>query len=253
MTETTPIGRRRYMGEDSSVAAIVVAGGSGERFGRQGGKQLARVAGLPVLAWTLRALDESEEVGLIILVCPGDRFEEYRAEAVDPARLRVPVALAAAGATRQASVRSGLAALPDDADIVIVHDGARPLVQPETIARIVNALGDDDVVGAVVGHPSYDTLKLVEGRTILETPERSRFWAVQTPQAFQKRVLAEAHRAASEQGFIGTDDASLVERLGGRVVVVEGPRDNIKVTVSEDLSYVEAALRHRGVEVPPCG
>ena len=99
--------------------------------------------------------------------------------------------------------------------------------------------------GAVVGHPSYDTLKLVEGDTVIETVDRERYWAVQTPQAFRRSALEEAHRAAVEDGFLGTDDASLVERAGGRVVVVQGTRDNLKVTVPEDLAFVQAVLNHR--------
>jgi len=97
----------------------------------------------------------------------------------------------------------------------------------------------------VVGYPSVDTLKTVVGGTILSTPDRSQFWAVQTPQVFSAAVLREAYTVAAKDGFLGTDDASLVERLGKKVVVFEGPRDNIKVTVAEDLLFVEAALKFR--------
>lgn len=230
-----------------SVAAIVVAGGSGERLGREGGKQLAVVAGLPVLSWTLKALAEEPEVDLIVLVTHPDRVAEYRAIAVEPLGLSTPLSFAAGGESRQASVAAGLAGVPDSVELVLVQDGARPLLTPALVSKTLAALrADPDAAGAVAGHPSGDTLKLVEGGAVASTPDRSRFWAVQTPQVFRAAALRDAYAQATAEGFVGTDDSSLVERAGGRVVLVEGPRDNIKVTVSEDLVLVEAVLRRRG-------
>lgn len=229
-----------------SVAAIVVAGGSGERLGRAGGKQLALVAGMPVLSWTVKALASAPEVGLIVVVTHPERVDEYREQAIDPLGLSVPVAFAAGGATRQASVASGLDAIPGSADIVLVQDGARPLLTPGLVSAALSALAEDrEAAGAVVGHPAVDTLKLAEKNAVASTPDRSRYWAVQTPQVFRAQALREAYAAADSEGFLGTDDASLVERAGGRVVLVEGPRDNIKVTVAEDLVIVDAVLRQR--------
>lgn len=228
------------------TAAVIVAGGTGERLGRPGGKQLAIVMGLPVLSWTLAAFDAAPEVDLIVVVCHPERVDEYRSAACDPLQLATPLSFAAGGETRQASVANGLAALPDSVETVLVHDGARPLVTPQLIAEALAALAaDPTAAGVVVGHPAIDTLKEVAGRDILGTPDRSRFWAVQTPQIFGASTLKRAYAAAAAEGFLGTDDASLVERLGERVVVFEGPRDNIKVTVAEDLRFVEAALRFR--------
>jgi len=238
---------------EPSTAAIVVAGGSGERFGRAGGKQLARVAGLPVLSWTLRAVDAAAEIDLIVLVCPHERRSEYESAALAEACIETPVIFAASGDTRQASVRAGLEVLPPSVRAVVVHDGARPLATAEAIARVLHAIGNGAADGAVIGHPSYDTLKLVDGDRVLETPQRSRYWAVQTPQAFDRTALLAAHEAAEASGLVGTDDASLVERNGGKVVVVEGPRDNIKVTVGEDLAYAEAVLLRRSTGEEPCG
>ncbi|HSK48333.1 MAG TPA: 2-C-methyl-D-erythritol 4-phosphate cytidylyltransferase [Coriobacteriia bacterium] len=229
----------------SATAAVVVAGGSGERFERPEGKQLAPVAGWPVLCWSLRALDAAWQIGLIVVVCPADRREEYEAEAVTPLGLATPVAFAVAGSTRQESVLSGLAAVPREMTVVVVHDGARPLVTPDLITGTIEALERSGADGAIAGHPSYDTLKLVESGVVVETADRERYWAVQTPQAFKRSALENAHQAAVADGFVGTDDASLVERAGGRVVVVQGPRDNLKVTVPEDLAYVQAVLNHR--------
>lgn len=229
-----------------SVAAIVVAGGSGERSGLEGGKQLAIVAGLPVLSWTVRALDEAPEVELIVVVTHPDRGDEYRAVAVEPLGLSTPVVFAPGGDSRQASVASGLAAVPESVDVVLVQDGARPLLTADLVTRTLAALYESaGAAGVVVGHPVFDTLKIVTGGAVSSTPDRSRYWAVQTPQAFTSSVLRDAYARAAEEGFVGTDDSSLVERAGGRVVLVEGPRDNIKVTVADDLTLVESALRRR--------
>jgi 2-C-methyl-D-erythritol 4-phosphate cytidylyltransferase len=229
------------------TAAILVAGGTGERFGRVGGKQLARVAGLPVLAWSLLALDASSEIDLIVIVCPVERAEEYRTHAVTPIGLVKPTLFAPSGVTRQDSVASGLAALPATVDVVAIHDGARPLITPEVVSALVSAVRDPAGVasGAVVGHPSYDTLKVVESCRVTETVDRERFWAIQTPQVFVRSSLEEAHSRAVREGFVGTDDAAVVERAGGTVLVIEGPRDNIKVTVAEDLAFAEAVLGRR--------
>jgi 2-C-methyl-D-erythritol 4-phosphate cytidylyltransferase len=229
-----------------AVAAIVVAGGSGERLGLEGGKQLAMVAGMPVMSWTVKALAETPEVDLIIVVTHPDRVAEYRATAVDPLGLTKPVVFAAGGESRQASVAAGLAQVPESVDVVIVQDGARPLLTSGLVSETLAALQEDSTAaGVVVGHPAVDTLKLVEGGEVVSTPDRSRFWAAQTPQMFRSAALRSAYARAAEEGFLGTDDSSLVERAGGRVILVEGPRDNIKVTVAEDIALVEAALRHR--------
>ena len=229
-----------------NATAIVVAGGTGERLGLPGGKQLAMVAGRPVLAWSVAAFAASPAIGAIVVVCHPDRMDEYRAAAVEPPGLRSVVLFAPGGPTRQASVASGLALVPDDATFVVVHDGARPLVTPGLIAATLSALEDDPSAdGAIVGQPAIDTLKVVDGHAIVQTADRTRFWAVQTPQTFRAPMLRSAYERALVDGFLGTDDASLVERAGGRVVVVDGPRDNIKVTVAEDLALVEAALLFR--------
>ena len=232
--------------KDALTAAVIVAGGTGERLGVPGGKQLASVLGKPVLSWTLSAFDAAPEVDLIVIVCHPDRIAEYQRVAVDPLRLATPVLVAPGGATRQESVANGLSCLPPEAGTVLVHDGARPLVTPALLAEALAAFAaSDDADGLVVGYPAVDTLKVVAGQTITNTPDRSEYWAVQTPQIFSADTLVAAYAAAQAEGFLGTDDASLVERVGGRVIVFEGPRDNIKVTVAEDLLFVEAALTYR--------
>jgi 2-C-methyl-D-erythritol 4-phosphate cytidylyltransferase len=227
-----------------SVAAVIVAGGVGERFGAPGGKQLAMVCGKPVVAWSAAAFDACERVDHVVLVAHPERLEEYAA-ALPAAKLRASVP---GGATRQDSVEAGLEALPDGVDVVAVHDGARPLVTPETIARALDALSSDrDLAGVVVGHPQFDTVKRVFAENeVGATVDRNGLWAAQTPQVFRLGVLREAYRRAAADGFVGTDDSSLVERIGGRVRMLRGPRENIKVTVPEDLIVVEAVLGSRG-------
>jgi 2-C-methyl-D-erythritol 4-phosphate cytidylyltransferase len=182
-----------------------------------------------------------------VVVCHPERVSEYRASAIDGTRLRKVVAVVPGGATRRLSVAAGLAALPAEADIVAVHDGARPLITPYVVDGAVEALlGRSDADGLVVGHPAYDTVKTVDGdRRITGTPDRAGLWFVQTPQVFRTAALRRAHARAAIDGFEGTDDASLVERDGGTVLVWEGPRWNVKVTMPEDLEVVEAlsALR----------
>lgn len=226
-------------------AAVVVAGGTGERFGRVGGKQLAKVSGLPVVSWALAAIDRAPEIDRIVLVCPPGRLDEYRASAVDPLGLAKQVDLVAGGGTRRESVRSALASIPGSFRSAVVHDGARPLVTPELLSRVLTMLDESTADGVVAGHPSTDTLKQVDDGRVLSTPERDSFWAVQTPQAFTLPALRDAHLKAECDGYEGTDDASLVERAGGVVLVCAAPRDNIKVTTPEDLAVVEALLTAR--------
>lgn len=239
------------MGARPFVAAVVVAGGSGERFGAPAGKQLSLVAGRPLLSWSLEVLDRSF-VDAIVVVCPQGRADEYEAVAVTPLAPRTPITFADSGASRQASVRSGLAALPDAARIVVVHDGARPLVTVELIEQLVDALVATGASGVVAAHPSIDTLKIVEDERILETPERARFWQVQTPQVFLRETLERAHARAFDEGFLGTDDASLLERMGADVRVLEAPRSNIKVTLPEDVTFVEAVITNRREGAATC-
>ena len=228
----------------AKTAAVILAGGSGERFGRDGGKQLVEIAGKPMLTWAAEAFDAVGDIGLIVVVCPEERMDEYLAAAIDPFPFVTPVAMAPAGSIRQESSFSGLEYVPDTFEFVVVHDGARPLVRPALIEHTINTLkGNIDADGAVVAHPSIDTLKVVEDGVIVGTPDRTVFWNAQTPQVFRAGILRRAHASALSDGFVGTDDSSLIERLGGRVLVVEGKRDNIKLTVPEDYLMLAAAVR----------
>ena len=232
--------------KNPKTAAVILAGGTGERFGKEGGKQLVEIAGKPILTWSAEAFDAVGDIGLIVIVCPADRKDEYLKKAIDPFPFVTPVVVAPAGSTRQESAFSGLELVPDDYEYVVMHDGARPLISPELIAHTSATLqGNIDADGAVVAHPAIDTLKVVENGVIVGTPDRSVFWNAQTPQVFRAGIYRRAHASALSDGFVGTDDSSLIERLGGRVLVVEGKRDNIKLTVPEDYLMLVAAVRER--------
>lgn len=230
--------------KNPKTAAVILAGGTGDRFGREGGKQLVEIAGKPVLTWSAESFDAVGDVGLIVIVCPEERHDEHLKRAIDPFPFVTPVILAPAGPTRQESAFAGLEYVPDEFEFVVMHDGARPLVTPELIEHSIAIVkGNFDCDGAVVAHPAIDTLKVVEGGVVVGTPDRNVFWNAQTPQVFRSGILRRAHAAALSDGFVGTDDSSLIERLGGRVLVVEGPRDNMKLTVPEDYELLEAAVR----------
>ena len=237
---------RGCVGKKANVAAVIVAGGSGDRFGRPGGKQLMPVCGKPLLVWSLQAFDAVSDVGLIVVVCPEARMDEFRSLAVDPYDLVTPVVMVPSGSLRQESAMHGVEAVPPEFKFIAMHDGARPLIMPETIVHAINVLkGTLDADGVVCGHAAIDTLKVIDSGAVVGTPDRSLFWVAQTPQIFHADVLRQAHQAAMEEGFVGTDDSSLVERVDGRVALVPCPRDNIKLTVPEDLAPIQAYLHHR--------
>lgn len=230
----------------AKVAAVVVAGGTAQRFGARSGKQLLELAGRPVVAWSVDALSQAPEVGLVVVVCPAEQRPAFEA-ALSSAGVPEPVRFAPSGASRQQSVVSGLAAVPPEYDIVAIHDGARPLLRPQSVTRALSALlADDTLDGVVLGHPSVDTVKIVDDDcVVVSTPDRAHTWAVQTPQIFRRGALERAHTAALERGREHTDDAGVVEAAGGRVMLVEGERDNLKVTVPADAELAGALLAAR--------
>lgn len=234
--------------KNPKTAVIILAGGSGERFRHEGGKQLVEIAGKPILTRSAEVFDAVGDIGLIVIVCPEERTSEYLARAIDPFPFVTPIVMAPAGTIRQESAFSGLEMVPEDYEFVMLHDGARPLVTKELVEHTINTVkGNIDCDGALVGHPSIDTLKVVENGVVVGTPDRSVFWNAQTPQVFRAGIYRRAHASALSDGFVGTDDSSLIERLGGRVIMVEGKRDNIKLTVPEDFLLISAAV-HAALE-----
>lgn len=244
--ESSQMSLEGRVAKNPSTAAVIVAGGQAERFRNPGGKQLFDVLGKPVLTWSAEAFDATPDVGLIVIVCPDDRREEYCKNAIDPYPFVTPIEFVGAGDIRQESAMNGVDAVPTDYEYIAIHDGARPLVTVDLITHALNSLkGNMDADGVVVGHPSIDTLKVVDGHSIVGTPDRSMFWVAQTPQIFRADICRRAYRTAMIDGFVGTDDSSLVERIDGRILMFDGPRDNIKVTVPEDVGPVIAALSAR--------
>jgi len=217
-----------------SVWAVLVAAGRGERLGDDRPKAFARLGDLPLLAESLRRLDESEWIDGIVVVAPPE-WEEPSILLAEEIGASKVAACVTGGATRSASVRIGLNEVPEDAAVVLVHDAARPVLPPELIPRLLEALGEG-FDGAVPAVPVTDTVKRARAGVVVETPAREELFAVQTPQAFVASVL---RAAASGEG---SDCASLVEAAGGRVKIVPGDERLLKVTTRDDLRRVEAWL-----------
>lgn len=213
-------------------AAIIVAGGSSRRFGGPVRKQYLAVGGEPVLLRAVLAFLHHPRIHRVVVVLPADDV------AAPPAWLApLDVVLAAGGAERGDSVRAGLA-LVADSGRVLIHDGARPFIDRDTIDRVLDACGES---GAIAAIPVTDTIKEVDASgTITGTPDRSRLWQAQTPQGFPSAAIVHAYRRAAEEGVAATDDAALFERYAGPVRVVMGSPRNLKVTRPEDLLAAEA-------------
>jgi len=213
------------------VWSIVVAGGSGRRFGEP--KQFSSLGGRPVFSWAVDACRAVSDG--VVLVVPADAAASDHPGAD---------AVVTGGKTRADSVRRGIDAVPAEADIIVVHDAARPLAPPPLFAAVLEALREDGIVGAVPGLAPSDTIKVVDpSMNVTNTLNRASLVAVQTPQAFRAAALRDAHaRAKGDPDAVATDDAMLVEVSGGRVRVVAGHPDNIKITTPEDLATAERLL-----------
>lgn len=219
--------------------AIIAAGGSGRRMGKEINKVFLPLAGRPVLAHSAAALAGCPEVdSLVVVIAPG---EEAAATAVLAGQnLAKPWQVVAGGSERQYSVANALTAVPADAEIILVHDGARPLVEPAIVSAAIAAARENGAAGVAV--PVKDTIKQVAGGIIAATPDRAGLWAMQTPQVFAAELLRQAYEAAARDGWLATDDAALVERLGAKVAIVKGSYRNLKITTPEDLAVAEALL-----------
>ncbi|MFC6597141.1 2-C-methyl-D-erythritol 4-phosphate cytidylyltransferase [Kitasatospora paranensis] len=247
--------KERNLNGSAAVAAVVPAAGRGERLGPGAPKALRELGGVPLLVHAVRALTRSRAVGLVVVAAPPGGVAEVAALLDGHGLAGKDVRVVPGGATRQESVRLGLAAIPADVGTVLVHDAARPLVPVEVVDAVVAAVraGAEAVVPAV---PLADTVKRVEPREpgtpepVLDTPDRAVLRAVQTPQGFRRSALHDVHeRALAEESAGGlppvTDDAGLIERFGGRVVVVPGHEEAFKVTRPLDLVLAEAVLARR--------
>jgi len=216
------------------TAALIVAAGRGERLGDARPKALVELAGRPLLQWSIDALQAVEGIETIVVALPGGTPAPSGVIAVE------------GGAVRSDSVRRALAAAPLG-DPVLVHDAARPLLTAELAERVISALLEDPAAGAAIAAaPVTDTVKRVgDGGVVRETLDRGELWAVQTPQVFRRGALESALDVAPDVLAQATDDASLLERAGGRVIVVDSSPENLKVTTPLDLELAEMLLARR--------
>ncbi|HEX2588191.1 MAG TPA: 2-C-methyl-D-erythritol 4-phosphate cytidylyltransferase [Gaiellales bacterium] len=222
-----------------SAWAIVVGAGDGARLGADRPKAFVALGDRVLLAHSVELLEEHPAIDGVVLVVP-EGWEEPASLLADDLAAGKVTAAVAGGATRSHSVAAGLAEVPDDTDLILVHDAARPFASAELVSAVLAALGDAD--GAVPGVPVADTIKRVEGGRVAETPDRSQLVAVQTPQAFTAATLRRAYAQPPEVIAAATDCASLVEASGGSVAVVSGEPDNIKITTAADLERARERL-----------
>jgi 2-C-methyl-D-erythritol 4-phosphate cytidylyltransferase len=212
------------------VAALLLGAGRGRRLAQETPKAFALLERRTLLAWVVDAVDSCPEVeGFVVAVPPG---WEAAARSGTPSSSKL-LGVVTGGVTRQASVRAALTTVPERFDTIVCHDVARPRATPELFAKVLAALGRAD--GAVPGVPAPDTVKRVADGLVTETLDRDGLMLIQTPQAFHRVALEDAHLAAKAEGEVATDDAALLERAGFRVAVVPGDPVNRKVTVPEDL------------------
>ena len=227
--------------QESLVHLLIAAAGSGRRMGADRNKLLLPLRGKAVIAWTLEAAMSSDSISWIGIV--GQEIDRGEIMAVATGASK-PLCWIQGGATRQESVQRGLAGLPDGAEHVLIHDGARCLAEPDLFDRCAKAVAKG--LAVIAATPLTDTIKRVSSEGVITaTPDRSELWAAQTPQGFNVEQLRRGHSDAERQGWSVTDDASLYERLGWDVQVLDAGPANIKVTTPFDLTVADAVLSLR--------
>lgn len=228
------------------VSAIVPAGGKGRRMGQSQNKQYLELKGVPILAHTWRVLARLTYVKEIILVVADGEQDYCRRKVVDPFKdgTKIEIKIVVGGAERQDSVYQGLKASNEKLPLVMIHDGARPLVTKSIIDKTYKEAIYSGA--AVCGVPVKDTIKIVRNNKVIKTPERDKLWAVHTPQIFTRELINQAYNEAVRDGFMGTDDSSLVERLNTKPVMVKSSYNNFKITTPEDMTLAEKILTERG-------
>ena len=223
------------------VSAIIVAAGKGIRMNDTTRKQYLDLAGRPILAHSVMAFDACDLIDKIFLVIPKEDIEYCRKNILPVLELKNGVDLVFGGEKRQDSVYNGLQAIDKKTEIVVVHDAVRPFIQPEEIKSCI--LGAREFGACITGIPASDTIKHVGKSGLIEkTLIRDNIWFAQTPQAFKHELIIRAHETARHDGYIGSDDSLLVERLGIDVKIIKGSKNNIKITVREDLVVARAIL-----------
>jgi 2-C-methyl-D-erythritol 4-phosphate cytidylyltransferase len=233
------------------LGVIIAAGGIGSRMGLGESKQLYRLAGKPVIAHSLAVFEQSDAVNDIVVAIDAAAMERLHAEVIDEYGLRKVSKVVAGGGNRAESVRAGLRELDKEDDTVLVHDGARPLFSASLLQSGLKEYSDSSCDGIVFGLPVTDTIKEtgVDSGLVIRTPDREGLWQAQTPQLFNRGMIEKAYGVAPGVLAGATDDSALVERAGGRVKMVRGSRENIKLTEPADIVLAEAILRSRAARV----
>ncbi|OGP73463.1 MAG: 2-C-methyl-D-erythritol 4-phosphate cytidylyltransferase [Deltaproteobacteria bacterium RBG_16_49_23] len=224
--------------------AVIVSAGKGQRFMEGRKKQFFSLGEKPILAHTLDRFDACPLIRSILLVVGREDQDYCLTEIIEKFRYRKISRIIPGGKQRQDSVRNGLDGLPGDAEIIVIHDGVRPFVTKEMIEESIRSAARFGAV--IIAMPVKDTIKMAHpDGTVLKTLERESLWQAQTPQTFQASLIREAYLKATEDGYIGTDDASLVERLGKKIHILPGSYTNIKITTLEDLMLANLILKMR--------
>ena len=220
---------------------VIVAAGTGSRMNMGINKQFIKLEGKEIIAYTIEKFYNNSNIEDIVVVVKEDESEFFTKEILDKYNFK-NVKIAYGGKERQDSVYNGLKLLDEKCDVVLIHDGARPFVSDKIIDKSIEEAKEHKAI--VVGVPVKDTIKVIDNdKNIVDTPNRSVLWAVQTPQTFDYNILIDAYKDAFKNKFYGTDDAMLVERIGYKVKMLEGSYNNIKITTQEDLNIGSQILR----------
>lgn len=223
------------------VTVIFPAAGASRRMNINTNKNFLEICGEPVLIRTLKTFSQSARVKFLIVVVAAEEVSAVE-KILSSAKNLKPYKIVVGGSERQYSIANGLKFVPDDAEIILVHDAARPLVDLRTIENVIDAA--KNFGGAIAAVPEKNTIKVIDAENFVKsTPPRSELVAVQTPQGFRKEILLRAYQKADAENFLGTDDASLVERLGEKIKIVQSDYKNIKITTPEDIKIAETFLQ----------
>ena len=225
------------------VTAIIAAAGQGKRMAKGINKAFILLNNRPILAHTLDVFEACAGINDIIVVVGADDIQQTRT-IINTYGYRKIKEVVPGGAERQHSIANALKEIPVNTQLVLIHDGARPLVTQKLVMEVL--LASNETGAAIVAVPVKDTIKIgnKEG-FVLETPDRTNLWAVQTPQVFKRDIIEEAYRQAEQAAVVATDDAGLVERIGVKVRLIMGDYNNLKVTTPEDLVVAETIIRGR--------
>ncbi len=226
--------------------AVILSAGKGTRMKTDFNKQYLMLKDKPIMAQTIDVFEKSPLIDQIILVVNESEKAFCQKVVIDRYKFKKIARIVNGGPERQNSVFNGLSALEKETTIVLIHDGARPLVTQKVIERCVKGALEFGAVSA--GVPIKETIKITtKDKFVSYTPKREEVWITQTPQAFRKEIITKAHQFAMDQNVFGTDDAMLVEHMGIKVRMVEGDYENLKITTPDDLIAAEAILNHKRV------